>query len=182
MVRRLIRWNSLVPVLLILSLSVSAEAHPSLPPEASRLVGDAFLSLQSGDFQEASVGFRRMAQHVPLLADYADYFLAESLDRIGKVDIARGILGEFPSKHPDSRLIPLALLLDGYLAERNGNEAEAEVLYRRWIDRFPLHPDLPRARYLLGLTLAAQGRGLEAARLFQALWLEAPATAYGEAA
>jgi soluble lytic murein transglycosylase len=142
----------------------------------------AFLALQAGDFPEAATGFAQIAQEVPLLADYADFFLAQSLDAMRRLEEARQLLTAFPVKHPSSRFVPASLLFSAQLASAMDDEAGAEAAYRIFIDRFPLHPDIPEARYLLALSLSAQGRREESGVLFQALWLAAPGTAYGEAA
>jgi soluble lytic murein transglycosylase len=145
-------------------------------------VQSSFLALQAGDFPAAAAGFAQIAQEVPLLADYADFFLAQSFAAVGRLEEARQLLTAFPVKHPTSRFVPAALLFSAYLASATDDEAGAEAVYRIFIDRFPLHSDIPEARYLLALTLCTQGRQEDAARLFQALWLDAPGTAYGEAA
>jgi soluble lytic murein transglycosylase len=171
-----------VIVLLALAIVLLQSRPPGLSAESAQFVQDTFRSLQSGDFPAAADGFSRMAREVPLLADYADYFLAQSLEQTGRLDEARQLLAEFSTRHPESRLAVAALLFEGTLLSRMSDERGAEASYKRLLERFPFHSELPEARYLHALTLSAQGRLEESARHFQQLWLDVPGTAYGEAA
>ncbi|HLC40916.1 MAG TPA: transglycosylase SLT domain-containing protein, partial [Methylomirabilota bacterium] len=177
------RRISLILSVALFLLSCLAWAQDSrVLPDAGSLVQSSFLALQAGDFPAAAAGFARIAQEVPLLADYADFFLAQSFAATGRLEDARQLLTAFPLKHPTSRFVPAALLFSAYLASATDDEAGAEAVYRIFIDRFPLHPDTPEARYLLALSLSSQARRDESGALFMALWLDAPGTAYGEAA
>lgn len=154
---------------------------PPTPEEYARLA-TAIEALQTGDWHTAVLGFRSRSGRPSVLSDYVQYFLAESLSRTGDLGGARQAAESLAEQEPDSRLAPWALLLAVQLAFREGDEAGAERLLRKFLSRFPSSPEAARVRYLLGLTLDAQGRPGEAASTFRELWLLAPASAYGEAA
>jgi soluble lytic murein transglycosylase len=166
---------------LLLTLSGPAAVAGPADGEQARF-GAAVEALRGGDWREAARGFGAAAQRGGLLADYAQFFLAEVLARQGDLTAARRIAERLPTRHPESTLAPLALLQAAVWASRQSDEPGAESLLRRFLSQFAVHTDAPGARYLLGLSLEARGRGLDAARAFRELWLKAPASAYGEAA
>ena len=166
---------------LLLTLSGPAAVAGPADGEQARF-GAAVEALRGGDWREAARGFGAAAKRGGLLADYAQFFLAEVLARQGDLTAARRIAERLPTRHPESSLAPLALLQAAVWASRQSDEPGAESLLRRFLSQFAVHTDAPGARYLLGLSLEAQGRGLDAARALRELWLTAPASAYGEAA
>ncbi len=164
-------------------LALAAPVAVAGPPDGERArFGAALEAFRGGDWQEAARGFSAAARLGGLLADYARFFLAEALARQGDLAAARRTAESLPARHPESSLAPLAILQAAVWASRQGDEPGAEALLRRFLGQFPGSADSPGARYLLGLSLEAQGRGLEAARMFRELWLAAPASPYGEAA
>jgi soluble lytic murein transglycosylase len=166
-----------------LLLTLSGPAAVAGPAEGERArFGAAIEALRGGDWREAARGFGAAAQRGGLLADYAQLFLAESLARQGDLAAARRIAESLPTRHPESSLAPLALLQAAVWASRQSDEPAAESLLRRFLAQFAVHADAPGTRYLLALSLEAQGRRLDAARTFRELWLTAPASPYGEAA
>ncbi len=173
----------LIGVLLTLS-GPAAVAGPA--PRLTKAEGARFAAaveaLRGGDWQEAARGFAALAQPGFLLGDYAQFFLAEALARQGDLVAARRAAETLPDRYPDSSLAPLAILRASDLASQQEEEGATESLLRRFLTRFPTRPEAPAARYLLGLSLEAQGRGREAAQTFRDLWLTAPASAYADAA
>lgn len=166
-----------------LSGAVTASLAVAGPAEGERArFGQAVEALRGGDWREAARGFGAAAKRGSLLADYAQLFLAEALARQGDLTAARRTAESLPARHPDSLLAPPAILQAAVWASRQGDEPASESLLRRFLSQFATHSETPSVRYLLGLCLEAQGRGLEAARAFRELWLAAPASAYGEAA
>ena len=164
-------------------LALSGPAAVAGPADGERArFGAAVEALRGGDWRAAARGFGAVAKRGGLLADYAQFFLAEALARQGDLAAARRIAENFPARHPESSLAPLAVLHAAVWASRQGDEAAVEPLLRRYLSQFAASPETPGARYLLGLSLEARGRGLDAARTFRELWLTAPASAYGEAA
>jgi soluble lytic murein transglycosylase len=178
-------FSSALAVGVFLALTGAAAAAGAAPgqtkAERERFAA-AVEALRGGDWQEAARGFGAAARRGALLADYAQFFLAEALARQGDLVAARRAVESLPDRHPESSLAPLAVLQAAGLAARQGDEPAAEALLRRFLREFGGHAEGPGVRYLLGLSLEAQGRGLDAAQVFRELWLTAPASAYGEAA
>lgn len=175
-------------VALLVGLFLISSAAPAVPEPAPRLTkgerarfGAAVEALRGGDWEEAARGFGALAQRRSLLADYAQFFLAEALARQGDLTAARQAVETFPDLYPDSSLVPLVLLRASDWAAQQEDETRTEFLLRRFLARFPDRPEAPEVQYLLGLSLEAQGRALEAAGTFRDLWLMAPASPYGEA-
>jgi len=160
----------------------AAEPGPRLTEGERARFAAAVEALQGGDWEEAAREFAAVAQRGSLLADYAQFFLAEVLARQGDLAAARQAAETLPDRFTDSSLAPLAILRASDWASQQEDEAATESLLRRFLAHFPRRPEAPGAWYLLGLSLEAQGRGLEAAGTFRELWLTAPASAYGDAA
>lgn len=72
---------------------------------------------------------------------------------------AREAFSELLDKHPNSDLVPDAMLgiADAYDAE--GNRAQGDSVYRALFTKFPSDETAPRAMYKLGLSLDRQSRG-----------------------
>lgn len=157
-------------------------SRPSLTREEFTRFSAAVEALRAGDWRAAVEGFRIEAERTPVLSDYAKFFLAESLARSGDLAGARNAAELLVLSESGSRLVPQALLLAASVASQEGNEAQAERFLRRFLSRFPDSSEAALGRYLLGLTLEAQGHHAQAASTFRELWLSAPATAYGAAA
>ncbi|MBI4610968.1 MAG: transglycosylase SLT domain-containing protein [Candidatus Rokubacteria bacterium] len=163
-------------------LGAAGAGSPALTPEERARFSTTVEALRTGDWPTAVAGFRMVSERASVLTDYARFFLAESLSRVGDLAGARKAVESLAVEESDSRLVPDALFRAAHLASQEGDEAGAERFLRRLLSWFPATPEGPLARYLLGLTLEAQGRGLEAAQSFRELWLLAPWTPYGEAA
>ncbi len=181
-----VRIAALILLLLAWLASATGAAErapiPLLAPGEHSGYDAALEALRTGDWRAASRGFRIESGRASVLSDYAQFFLVESLSRLGDLAGARQVAESLALHESDSRLVPLALLRAASLASREGDEAGAERLLRQFLSRFPQSSEAARARYLLGLTLEAQGRNGEAASTFRDLWLLAPSGAYGEAA
>lgn len=176
-------WLSAAVLGVFLSSTAPAWAAPPRLPEADETRFAASVeALQGGDWEEAARGFEALAQGPSLLSDYAEFFLAEALARQGDLAAARRAVEQLADRDPDGALVPLAILRAADWASQQEDEPGAEALFRRFLAHFTGRPETPAVRYLLGLSLEAQGRSGEAAQAFRDLWLTAPASPYGEAA
>lgn len=161
----------------VLGVTSPALAHPPrLLPEAAQAYREAYQALARGDYTQAQTGFRSLQGTAPLLADYAQYYLAESLLRGGALNEARQAFQVILDQYSDSRWFPTALLKVAELSP----PIQAEALYRRYLERFS--DDVPRVRLKLVSAIEAQGRLVEAAKLARQLWLEYPAAPEAERA
>ena len=88
----------------------------------------------------------------------------------------------FIERYPDSLLLPQAQLAAHDTAFRLGLWADAEREARRFLARAPAHPEAGRILVRLAEARAAQGQVAEAIADLRRRWIEAPASAWGEAA
>jgi TolA-binding protein len=80
---------------------------------------------------------------------------------------ARDAFSRLLSEHPNSDLVPDALvgIADAYDAE--GNRAQGDSVYRLVVQKYPSDEAAPRSLYKLGLSLARQGKRAEARATMQ---------------
>src|SRR5262249_14621973 len=112
------------------------------------------------------------------LSDYALLFLAES--RLGAGDLVGARAAA--QRAGDGKVAPSALLEAAMVVSRAGDDGAAAPLFRRFLDTYGDHADVPRARLALGEALMATGRMPEAARVFNDLWPLPPAAPGAESA
>jgi soluble lytic murein transglycosylase len=142
---------------------------------------EAHVAMAGGEYARA----RALLDGLPtdfLLADYAAFSAAEATLRGGDETIAVARFRGFSERFPDSVLAPQAALAAHDAAFRMSSWAEAERDARRFLGRWPAHPEAGRILVRLAEARAAQGQVAEAVADLRRRWLEAPASAWGEAA
>jgi soluble lytic murein transglycosylase len=167
--------------LLLATLVPRAGAAAVVTPEPLQRYRDAHVALAGGEYVRA----RAMLEELPpefLLADYAAYFAAEATLRAGDEAQALARFRAFIEHYPDSLLLPQAQLAAHDTAFRLGLWADAEREARRFLARVPGHPEAGRILVRLAEARAAQGQVAEAIADLRRRWIEAPASAWGEAA
>jgi soluble lytic murein transglycosylase len=165
---------------------VAVAAPPAGPavvvsPSPLHRYREAHVAMAGGEYARA----RALLDGLPadfLLADYAAFFAAEATLRGGDEAIALARFRGFSERFPDSVLAPQAALATADTVFRQGSWAEAEREARRFLARWPAHPEAGRILVRLGEARAAQGQVTEAVADLRRRWLEAPASAWGEAA
>jgi soluble lytic murein transglycosylase len=165
---------------------VAVAAPPAGPavvvsPSPLHRYREAHVAMAGGEYARA----RALLDGLPadfLLADYAAFFAAEATLRGGDEAIALARFRGFSERFPDSVLAPQAALATADTVFRQGSWAEAERQARRFLARWPAHPEAGRILVRLGEARAAQGQVAEAVADLRRRWLEAPASAWGEAA
>jgi soluble lytic murein transglycosylase len=165
---------------------VAVAAPPAGPavvvsPSPLHRYREAHVAMAGGEYARA----RALLDGLPadfLLADYAAFFAAEATLRGGDEAIALARFRGFSERFPDSVLAPQAALATADTVFRQGSWAEAERAARRFLARWPAHPEAGRILVRLGEARAAQGQVAEAVADLRRRWLEAPASAWGEAA
>jgi soluble lytic murein transglycosylase len=167
---------------LLLATSVPrAGAAVVVTPGPLQRYREAHVALAGGEYLRA----RAMLEELPpefLLADYAAYFAAEATLRAGDETQALARFRAFMERYPDSLLLPQAQLAAHDTAFRLGLWADAEREARRFLARVPGHPEAGRILVRLAEARAAQGQVAEAIADLRRRWIEAPASAWGEAA
>jgi soluble lytic murein transglycosylase len=176
-----------VPLAVVAGLGIiAAVAAASSPAPLSADARDRFLTalgaFRSGSWSAAAEQFADAGWGSTPLAEYALFFQAESLARLGEAAGARAVASRAAMLAPDGPLAPKALLLAAEQAVGAGDDAGAVALYRRFLERHGERAEVPRVRYALGQALEASGQLVEAQRVLRGLWLTAPASAYAEGA
>jgi soluble lytic murein transglycosylase len=141
----------------------------------------ALAAQKAGDWQAAAKELGDPAWAGTLLEDYALLFQAESLQRQGDAAAARPLIGQAVDRKPETGLTASGLVRAASVLSASGDPAGAVTLLRRVLSQYPDYADATRTRYALGEALIGAGDQPEAARVFSALWLQAPAS-YGDVA
>jgi len=165
----------------LVSLGLVGAAPAPISPDARERFAAGLAAHKAGDWVTAAREFADPAWAGSPLEDYARLFQAESVARQGDLVAARALAAQAADPTPESRLTPSALMRAAAVLREAGDAAAAVTVLQRVVTRLADAPDAPRARYALGEALLAAGDQKEAARVFAALWLQAPAT-FGDAA
>lgn len=123
--------------------------------------------LAGGDLAVATTALEALLEAHPAspLTERAALLVGQGLSQAGRTEEARRRLAEFPTRFPNSDLLPEALLAGArtFVHERQWSEAIAQ--YDAWIARFTNHPALPRAEFDRAWLYAQAGEETNAFRL-----------------
>ena len=170
----------LTAVACLMSVVLVGAAPAGLSPDLRERFATGLAAHKAGDWATAGREFADPVWAGTPLEDYALLFQAESQLRLGDVVAARALATQAADRTPASGLTPSALMRAASVRREAGDPAGAVTTLQRVVTRLADGPDAARARYALGEALLASGDQREAARVFQALWLQAPA-ALGDA-
>ncbi|MBI2527498.1 MAG: transglycosylase SLT domain-containing protein [Candidatus Rokubacteria bacterium] len=145
-----------------------------LSPEWRGRLASALAQHRNGDAKAAARDFADIAAAPTPIPEYALLLQAEALSRLGDPAGAREVALRAAEKAGNGPLLDDALLLAAREAARAGDDAGAALHYRRFLDRYPEHPESAGARYALAQALLATGRPAEGLRLLRAIWIGAP--------
>ena len=164
----------------LVSLVLGGAVAAPLSKDSRERFAAGLAAHKAGDWAVAAREFADPAWAGTPLEDYALLFQAESQLRQGDAIAARALAAQATDRTPESGLTPLALVRAAGVLREAGDPAGAVTVLQRVLARLADAPDAARARYALGEALLAAGDQKESARVFQALWLQAPA-AFGDA-
>jgi peptidoglycan lytic transglycosylase len=164
----------------LMSVVLVGAAPAGLSPDLRERFAAGLAAHKAGDWATAGREFADPGWAGTPLEDYALLFQAEAQLRLGDMIAARGLATQAADRTPES-LTPSALVRAAAVRREAGDPTGAVTTLQRVLTRLADAPDAARARYALGEALLAAGDQKEAARVFQALWLQAPA-AFGDAA
>jgi soluble lytic murein transglycosylase len=173
--------RSLTAGVCLISVVVLGAAPAGLPPDLRERFTAAVATHRAGDWSAAAREFGDPIWAGTPLEDYALLYRADSVLRQGDAATARALAGQAADRTPESGLTPSALIWAASVESAAGDPAAAVKLLQRVLASHPDRPDVTRTRYLLGEALRAAGDQPEAAKVFAALWLQAPAS-YGDVA
>ena len=148
----------------------------ALSPEARDRFLTALAALRSGDGNTAVSELGERDWSGTPLADYVALIQAESLILAGNPDGARAAALRAANAAPESHLAPSALLRAATVLSNAGDQANAIVLWRRYLARHGDQSGVVRARLALAQALLANGRTQEAAKAFMDLYIQFPAS------
>jgi soluble lytic murein transglycosylase len=172
---------AVVIALLAASPSPRAEAAVVVAPSPLQRYKEAHVAMAGGEYARARALFEELPAGF-LLADYAAFFAAEAALRAGDETLAVTKWRGFVERFPDSLLLAQAQLAIHDTLFRLGQWPDAEREARRFLTRYPAHPEAGRVLVRLAEARAAQGQVAEAIADLRRRWIEAPASAWGEAA
>jgi soluble lytic murein transglycosylase len=165
----------------LLSVALVAAAPPGLPEEQRERFAAGLAAHAAGDWSGAAREFAEAGRASGLLEDYVLLFHADSLLKLGEPAEARVLASQAADRKPDTGLTPSAMVWAAAVLRDAGDPAGAATVLRRALPRVTEASEAMRIRYALGEALLVGGDQKEAARVFSALWLQAPAS-YGDAA
>jgi soluble lytic murein transglycosylase len=171
----------LVAVVCVVSLALVGAAPAGLAPDMRERFATGLAAHTAGDWGAAAKEFGDPAWAGTPLEDYALLLQAESVLHLGDAATARALVAQAADRVPETGLTPAALLRAASVLRAAGDPAGAVRLLQRVLTRAPDHREAAQSRYALGEALVDAGDLKEAASIFSALWLEAPAT-YGDSA
>lgn len=172
--RRLTAAACLVSVVLV------GAAPAGLSPDLRERFAAGLAAHRAGDWATAGREFADPAWAGTPLEDYALFFQAEARLGLGDMVAARALATQAADRTPES-LTPSALVRVATVQREAGDPTGAVTTLQRVLTRLADAPDAARVRYALGEALLAAGDQKEAARVFQALWLQVPAV-FGDTA
>ena len=120
-------------------------------------------------FAEAANRFSALLKEFPKteFADQAQYFLAESLYRSGKKEVAIAAYGELAQKYPQSALAADAIYAMGVTQEELQQHPQAQKTYDQFLSAYPKNPLVTEVTMRKGETLLQQKQFDAAEKLFE---------------
>ena len=158
----------------LVSLVLGGAAAAPLSPDSRERFAAGLAAHKAGDWAAAAKAFADPAWAGTPLEDYALLFQAESQLRQGDLAAALKLASQAADRTPESGLTPSGLIRAAAVRRDAGDPAGAVAALQRVLTRLADTPEAGRARYALGEAQLAAGDQKEAARTFQALWLQAP--------
>ncbi len=118
----------------------------------------------------------------PVLADYAHYYLAESLFALDRLEPALVIYQRLVSQFPASRLVRPARFRIATIAQAQKELAQALFLYTAYLQAYPEDERYGEILYRRGIIYQELGKNTEAVREWRRLWIHNPADPFAEQA
>ncbi|GAM11507.1 soluble lytic murein transglycosylase [Geobacter sp. OR-1] len=139
-------------------------------------------SYRAKEWEEASNHLQAAAKSFPILADYALYFQARSLNALKRYDDALIPLQELLKLYPDTPVKRQAMILLADTLYEQNNFKAATSAYQKFIETYPSGSDALNAQYRIALCREALGEPASAAKILRTLWLTSPASTQAAAA
>jgi len=137
---------------------------------------------RQGRWEEALPHLQKAVSSLPILAEYAIFFMAEAHRRAGDPIGAVQALNSLTTKYPDSILSKEGLFQQAQDLSALKDWEQAEKALRTFLHLYPRSTRRAEAELLLGITLLELGRQEEAEVELRRLFLERPETREAERA
>ena len=118
--------------------------------------------------------FQQVSSVYPLIADYALFRSAESVERKGNPDDAAKLYKSVYDSYPDSGLQKKALLRASKNHLTAGNINEARSGFKTFLDVYPKDTAVPEALYNIGMSYLREGKESDAQDFFRKIWIYHP--------
>ncbi len=135
----------------------------------------AIATYRQGRYDEAESSFSRATITLPLLADYALYYRAQSLVRLDKTAEAIAVLSELLQNHPDTPLYRQTLLQRGNLLFERREYRDALTTFQRFTEKYSSGNDSILALYRSARCREELGELDRAVTILRSIWLNNPA-------
>lgn len=159
------------------NFSSAANLATAIPESGQQSLLAGMAALKGGRAEVAVPLLAKAADSYPLLADYALYYQAKALLLQARPIDAGAALQKLLKLYPESPLARRALLLQADTLFDNGNLAEAETLYLKFIEKFASGSDALQASYRSAICRERLGDPAAAVRIFRSIWLNSPVSA-----
>ena len=165
----------------LLSVVLVGAAPAGLSPDQRERFTAGLAAHKAGDWSAAAREFADAGWAGSLLEDYALLLHADSALKLGDAAEARALATQAVDRKAESGHTLSAQVWAAAILREAGDPAGAVTVLRRVLTRVTDASEAARVRYGLGEALLAAGDQKEAARVFAALWIQAPAS-FGDAA
>jgi len=149
---------------------IAARAHET--PVRNFLLGMYYHKLEK--WSDSADAFAKSMEGFELLADYALYYRADSLIRLGRYDEAAAELLKLKKDFPASPLFKSAAFLHADALYRKNDFAAALDAFQRYVESYPSGTKALQALYQAALCREALGDRDEAANELRRIWLKYP--------
>jgi soluble lytic murein transglycosylase len=130
---------------------------------------------RQGRYDEAQSSFSRATTTLPLLADYALYYQAQSQIRLNRPAEAIAVLGALLQNYPDTPLYRQTLLQRGNLLFERQEYRDALASYQRFTEKYAAGNDSIQALYRIARCREELGELAQAVTILRSIWLNNPA-------
>ncbi len=113
----------------------------------------AYELFDRGDYQESEGHFSRIVEQDPQnksgRTDAAMFYLAVCMASRSENESCLALLDRLRKEMPGSNVVPSSYLLSGQVLLRVGKRTEARDMIQEFLDKYPTHPLVPKAREML---------------------------------
>ena len=134
----------------------------------------AVATYRQGRYEEAESSFGRATTTLPVLADYALYYQAQSQIRLNRPAEAIAVLGTLLQNHPDTPLYRQTLLQRGNLQFERQEYRDALTSYQRFTEKYAAGSDSIQALYRAARCREELGELAQAVTALRLIWLNNP--------